>query len=166
MGKIPCSFCRSSSRRRPKKAAQSLLSPLPQPPPQTGVCSPPINNNGSGLVGSGGGGAMGKVKKKAGGARLWMRLDRWGQTELIEWDKSAIIRRAAIPARDLRILGPVFSQSSNILGKFIFYSAISFELWVYSVEVLFVAYLCILLPISTTSNVGESLEAKQLVFFL
>ncbi|XP_022922716.1 magnesium transporter MRS2-4-like [Cucurbita moschata] len=117
MGRIPCSFCRSSSRCRPKKAAQSSLSPLPQPPPQTGVCSPPINNNGSGLVGGGGGGAMGKVKKKAGGARLWMRLDRWGQTELIEWDKSAIIRRAAIPARDLRILGPVFSQSSNILAR-------------------------------------------------
>ncbi|KAL5704080.1 Magnesium transporter MRS2-4 [Ranunculus cassubicifolius] len=31
--------------------------------------------------------------------------------------KSAIIKRASIPARDLRILGPVFSQSSNILAR-------------------------------------------------
>ncbi|XP_022136744.1 magnesium transporter MRS2-4 [Momordica charantia] len=113
MGKGPFSFRRSSSRRRPKKAAQ--LSPSPQPPP-IGVSSPPINNNSSAMV-SGGGGAVGKVKKKAGGARLWMRLDRWGQSELVEWDKSAIIRRAAIPARDLRILGPVFSHSSNILAR-------------------------------------------------
>lgn len=123
MGKGPFSFRRSSSRRRPKKAAQ--LSPSPQPPP-IGVSSPPINNNSSAMV-SGGGGAVGKVKKKAGGARLWMRLDRWGQSELVEWDKSAIIRRAAIPARDLRILGPVFSHSSNILGKFSSSTATSFR---------------------------------------
>lgn len=35
----------------------------------------------------------------------------------MECDKSAIVRRAAIPARDLRILGPVFSQSSSILAR-------------------------------------------------
>ncbi|XP_038890448.1 magnesium transporter MRS2-4 [Benincasa hispida] len=117
MGKGPFSFRRSSSRRRPKKAVQSSPSSSPQPPPQISTNSPPINNNGNGLVGGGGGGAVGKVKKKAGGARLWMRLDRWGQSELSEWDKNAIIRRAAIPARDLRILGPVFSHSSNILAR-------------------------------------------------
>ncbi|KAF6139400.1 hypothetical protein GIB67_026242 [Kingdonia uniflora] len=54
-------------------------------------------------------------KKKAAGARLWIKFDRFGQSEVHEWDKNAIIRRASIPARDLRILGPVFSQSSNIL---------------------------------------------------
>lgn len=58
-----------------------------------------------------------KPKKKAGGARLWMRFDRVGQSELIECDKGTIIRRAAIPARDLRILGPIFSHSSNILAR-------------------------------------------------
>ncbi|XP_031497072.1 magnesium transporter MRS2-4-like [Nymphaea colorata] len=58
----------------------------------------------------------GKGKKK-NGARLWMRFDRTGQSELIEWDKSAIMKRVAIPARDLRILGPVFSHSSNILAR-------------------------------------------------
>ncbi|BBG96165.1 magnesium transporter 6 [Prunus dulcis] len=56
-------------------------------------------------------------KKKAGGARLWMRFDIFGGSELVECDKNAIIRRAAIPARDLRILGPVFSHSSSILAR-------------------------------------------------
>ncbi|KAL2470061.1 Magnesium transporter MRS2-4 [Abeliophyllum distichum] len=56
-------------------------------------------------------------KKKAGGARLWMRLDRWGQSELIEYDKSVILKRVSIPSRDLRILGPIFFHSSSILAR-------------------------------------------------
>lgn len=56
------------------------------------------------------------AKKKAVGSRLWMRMDRLGQSELIECDKSVIIKRVSIPARDLRILGPIFSHSSSILG--------------------------------------------------
>ncbi|KAF5178447.1 Magnesium transporter mrs2-4 [Thalictrum thalictroides] len=58
-----------------------------------------------------------KAKKKTGSSRLWMRFDRFGQSELLECEKSAIIKRVSIPARDLRILGPVFSQSSNILAR-------------------------------------------------
>lgn len=46
-----------------------------------------------------------------------MRFDRSGMSELVECDKSTIVRRASIPARDLRILGPVFSHSSNILAR-------------------------------------------------
>lgn len=46
-----------------------------------------------------------------------MKMDQTGRHELVELDKNAIIRRASIPARDLRILGPVFSQSSNILAR-------------------------------------------------
>ncbi|XP_073128889.1 magnesium transporter MRS2-4-like [Henckelia pumila] len=61
---------------------------------------------------------MAAVKKKARGTRLWMRMDRWGQSELVECDKSAIMKRASIPARDLRILGPIFSRSScTILAR-------------------------------------------------
>jgi magnesium transporter len=56
------------------------------------------------------------VGKKKAGARLWMRLDRWGSSEIVELDKASVIRRAGVPPRDLRILGPVFSHSSNILG--------------------------------------------------
>uniref|UniRef100_A0A803Q7V0 Magnesium transporter n=1 Tax=Cannabis sativa TaxID=3483 RepID=A0A803Q7V0_CANSA len=60
---------------------------------------------------------IGLGKKKTGGARLWMRFDRSGQSELVECDKNTIIRRASIPPRDLRILGPIFSHSSNILAR-------------------------------------------------
>lgn len=68
------------------------------------------NNNSSAVV------VAGKSKKKTG-SRLWMRFDRTGQSELLECDKSAIIKRVSIPARDLRILGPVFSHSSTILAR-------------------------------------------------
>ncbi|XP_048443338.1 magnesium transporter MRS2-4-like isoform X1 [Pyrus x bretschneideri] len=127
MGKGPFSFKRSSSirRRPPKKFIGPPPSPFPSPPQP--FRSPPLsnvhinstntnnNNNNLNAVVAGGGGVKGK--KKAGGARLWMRFDRFGGSELVECDKNAIIRRAAIPARDLRILGPVFSHSSSILAR-------------------------------------------------
>ncbi|KAI9082421.1 hypothetical protein K1719_035564 [Acacia pycnantha] len=105
-GKGLLSFRSSSFRRRPRKVADHHS---PQsPPPQQLV----------GTVGSpGGGGSLVKTKKKAGVPRLWMRFNRLGGSELVELDKNAIIRIAAIPARDLRILGPVFSHSSNILAR-------------------------------------------------
>ncbi|XP_050377263.1 magnesium transporter MRS2-4 [Argentina anserina] len=113
MGKGPFSLKRSSSsRRRAKKFIGPPPSPFPSPPqpqPMGHATSPPLsplNNN-----------LAVKAKKKAGGARLWMRFDRCGGSELVECDKNAIIRRAAIPPRDLRILGPVFSHSSSILAR-------------------------------------------------
>ncbi|KAL6178976.1 hypothetical protein ACLB2K_050492 [Fragaria x ananassa] len=106
MGKGPLSLKRSSSsRRRVKKLTGPPPSPFPSPPQPMGPS--PLNNS-LGAV---------KAKKKAGGARLWMRFDRCGGSELVECDKNAIIRRAAIPPRDLRILGPVFSHSSSILAR-------------------------------------------------
>ncbi|KAI8532113.1 hypothetical protein RHMOL_Rhmol11G0187900 [Rhododendron molle] len=111
MGKGPFSFRRTTSRRRPKKSAE--------PPQAAGIevtalaAAASANNSIAAAVVS----AAGKPKKKAGGARLWMRFDRFGQSELIECDKSTIIKRVSIPARDLRILGPVFSHSSNILAR-------------------------------------------------
>lgn len=106
MGKKVSSSPRTTGWRRLKRSAESPS------PPVGGAGSPPNNNNN--LIGSG----VGKGKKKTGGAKLWMRFDHSGRSELVELDKSAIIRRAAIPARDLRILGPVFSHSSSILGNF------------------------------------------------
>ncbi|KAK6945638.1 hypothetical protein RJ641_013186 [Dillenia turbinata] len=109
MGKGLLSFGRTLNRRGSKKDAggttaigvESSASPL----------MTSNNNHGSGA------GATSKSKKKTGGARLWMRFDSSGQSELLECDKSTIIQRASIPARDLRILGPVFSHSSNILAR-------------------------------------------------
>ncbi|KAL2477559.1 magnesium transporter MRS2-4 [Forsythia ovata] len=56
-------------------------------------------------------------KKKTAGTKLWMIMDRRGQSELMECDNSVIIKRVSVPARDLRILGPEFAQSSSILGS-------------------------------------------------
>ncbi|KAB2629299.1 magnesium transporter MRS2-4-like [Pyrus ussuriensis x Pyrus communis] len=129
MGKGPFSFKRSSSsiRRRPKKFIGPPSTVFPSPPQPIWSPSPSNNvnisndntntntNSLSAVVAGGAGGGV-KGKKKAG-ARLWMRFDRFGMTELVECDKNAIIRRTAIPARDLRILGPVFSHSSSILAR-------------------------------------------------
>lgn len=112
MGKNPFSFRRTISRRRKKGSSSS--------PSSSAAIEvvPMMPTGGAAVNGSGGGsGATSKVKKKMGGSRLWMKFDKFGESELIEWDKSAIIKRVGIPARDLRILGPVFSQSSSILAR-------------------------------------------------
>ncbi|KAL0714847.1 hypothetical protein Bca4012_021826 [Brassica carinata] len=109
MGKGPLSFRRLSSIRRRKKGSSVKDDPNQTSNPSSPPPPSPIN--------AGGSGATGKVKKKAGGARLWMRFDRTGAMEVVECDKSTIIKRSSVPARDLRILGPVFSHSSNILAR-------------------------------------------------
>ncbi|QCD84586.1 hypothetical protein DEO72_LG2g4941 [Vigna unguiculata] len=118
MGKSSFSFRRSVSRRRTKKttAPPPRRSP-PQPPYAAGITTSPDGAANNRLVAGAGAGTLTKVKKKTGSARLWMRFDRSGGSELVEWEKNTIIHHAAIPARDLRILGPVFSHSSNILAR-------------------------------------------------
>ena len=111
---IASCFRRSSSRcGTPGKASIELV--------------PHSNNDNTGEMGVVSVGGTSKAKKKTGGARLWMKFDRTGLSETIEWDKSAIIKRVSIPARDLRILGPLFSHSSNILGIFRSIELISFN---------------------------------------
>ncbi|KAH7279538.1 hypothetical protein KP509_37G023500 [Ceratopteris richardii] len=56
-------------------------------------------------------------KKKKPDTRLWMRLLSEGDSELLELDRHTLTQLVSIPARDLRILGPVFSQSSAILAR-------------------------------------------------
>ncbi|XP_073001306.1 putative magnesium transporter MRS2-G [Typha latifolia] len=114
-GKKPLSFSKKlrSFKRMELQPMVTATSPIPS--------AKVVNNHGNLAAEatasvSAGGGAKG-VKKKPGGARLWMRFDRRGQSEILECDKSVIIKRAAIPARDLRILGPIFSHSSNILAR-------------------------------------------------
>ncbi|KAG2322945.1 hypothetical protein Bca4012_058404 [Brassica carinata] len=63
------------------------------------------------------GGRTGKGKNKTRRARPWIVFSRNGNTEVIECDNSTIMKRVSIPARDLRIRGPLFSNSSNILGR-------------------------------------------------
>ncbi|KAF5728115.1 putative RNA splicing protein mrs2 mitochondrial [Tripterygium wilfordii] len=106
MGKGRFSICGGNSVLRRRKKAGDLPSPTSIPPPMVAESSLSTAPQ-----------PMAKGKKKAVGARLWIRFDRFGNSELVECDKSAIIKRVAIPARDLRILGPIFSDSSNILAR-------------------------------------------------
>ena len=57
------------------------------------------------------------LRKKATGVRPWLSLDSTGQTQVVEAGKHAIMRRTGLPARDLRILDPLLSYPSTILGR-------------------------------------------------
>lgn len=89
-----------------KKSGASLPNLLPPPPPPPPVAAIELAST-----------SKATTKKKAVGARLWMRMDRLGNSELLECDKSVIIKRVCIPTRDMRILGPIFSHSSSILAR-------------------------------------------------
>lgn len=56
-------------------------------------------------------------KKKTVVSRSWMLLDSSGHGTLLDLDKYAIMRRFPINARDLRILDPMLSYPSTILGR-------------------------------------------------
>lgn len=114
MGKNPCCFRKTTSRRRVSRKATEASPAAIVVVPQSNTAEIALPGGGSSSAAAG----TSKAKKKTGGARLWMKFDRNGQSETTEWDKSAIIKRVSIPARDLRILGPLFSHSSNILGTF------------------------------------------------
>ncbi|KAJ7560871.1 hypothetical protein O6H91_03G003500 [Diphasiastrum complanatum] len=57
------------------------------------------------------------LKKRGQGVRSWIRVDTEGNTQILEADKVAIMRRCDLPARDLRLLDPLFVYPSTILGR-------------------------------------------------
>ncbi|KAI0511848.1 hypothetical protein KFK09_012482 [Dendrobium nobile] len=58
------------------------------------------------------------LKKRGQGLRSWIRVDaRTGISQSIELDKFAIMRRCDLPARDIRLLDPLFLYPSTILGR-------------------------------------------------
>ncbi|KAL5788043.1 hypothetical protein ACOSP7_004992 [Xanthoceras sorbifolium] len=57
------------------------------------------------------------LRKKGAGVRAWLLLDSTGQAQVVEAGKHAIMRRTGLPARDLRILDPLLSYPSTILGR-------------------------------------------------
>ncbi|KAJ6903576.1 magnesium transporter MRS2-2 [Populus alba x Populus x berolinensis] len=61
--------------------------------------------------------AVTAVKKKAHPARSWILVDATGQGTILDADKHAIMNRVQIHARDLRILDPLLSYPSTILGR-------------------------------------------------
>uniref|UniRef100_A0A6V7QRR6 Magnesium transporter n=1 Tax=Ananas comosus var. bracteatus TaxID=296719 RepID=A0A6V7QRR6_ANACO len=61
--------------------------------------------------------AQGGVKKAAAAARNWILFDSNGEGTILDVDKYAIMHRVEINARDLRILDPLLSYPSAILGR-------------------------------------------------
>lgn len=51
------------------------------------------------------------------GSRTWMRFDAIGNSEIFDCDRNGLLKRVSVLARDLRILGPMFSRSSHILAR-------------------------------------------------
>ncbi|KAL5988950.1 hypothetical protein ACLOJK_027052 [Asimina triloba] len=57
------------------------------------------------------------LKKKTAVLRSWILLDCTGECSVLDLDKYAIMHRVQIHARDLRILDPLLSYPSTILGR-------------------------------------------------
>ena len=57
------------------------------------------------------------LKKRGQSTRSWIRVDTSGNSGIIEVDKFTIMRRCDLPARDLRLLDPLFVYPSTILGR-------------------------------------------------
>ena len=57
------------------------------------------------------------LKKKTAVSRSWISLDHNGESSILDADKYTIMRRVQIHARDLRILDPLLSYPSTILGR-------------------------------------------------
>lgn len=55
--------------------------------------------------------------KKTAVSTSWVLLDQSGKGTILDVDKYAIMRRVHIHARDLRILDPLLSYPSTILGR-------------------------------------------------
>ncbi|KAK3193626.1 hypothetical protein Dsin_024936 [Dipteronia sinensis] len=60
---------------------------------------------------------QGSLKKKTAVSSSWILLDHNGHTTILDVDKYVIMRRVQIHARDLRILDPMLSYPSTILGR-------------------------------------------------
>ncbi|XP_038888713.1 magnesium transporter MRS2-I-like [Benincasa hispida] len=58
-----------------------------------------------------------KKKKNTAISRSWVSLDREGRSTILDVDKYAIMQRVQINARDLRLLDPLLSYPSTILGR-------------------------------------------------
>jgi hypothetical protein len=60
---------------------------------------------------------VGGEGKKRGASRSWILFDAAGEERVLDADKYTIMHRVDINARDLRILDPLLSYPSTILGR-------------------------------------------------
>ncbi|XP_047317828.1 magnesium transporter MRS2-F-like [Impatiens glandulifera] len=56
-------------------------------------------------------------RKGTGTTRLWLIVTASGQSHLEEVEKHSVMRRTGLPNRDLRVLDPLLSYPSTILGR-------------------------------------------------
>ncbi|KAL1814091.1 hypothetical protein ACET3Z_024156 [Daucus carota] len=57
------------------------------------------------------------ARRKGIGTRLWLVVSESGKSHVEEVGKHSIMRRTGLPARDLRVLDPMLSYPSTILGR-------------------------------------------------
>ncbi|KAF5443431.1 hypothetical protein F2P56_035986 [Juglans regia] len=57
------------------------------------------------------------LKKRGHGSRSWIKIDKNGNSKILKLDKATIMRHCSLPARDLRLLDPLFIYPSTILGR-------------------------------------------------
>lgn len=57
------------------------------------------------------------LKKRGQGVRSWICVDTSGNSHIMEVDKFTMMRRCDLPARDMRLLDPLFVYPSTILGR-------------------------------------------------
>lgn len=57
------------------------------------------------------------MKKRGFNSRSWIQIDRSGKSHTLAFDKFTLMRRCQLPARDLRLLDPLFVYPSTILGR-------------------------------------------------
>ncbi|XP_020575760.1 magnesium transporter MRS2-1-like isoform X2 [Phalaenopsis equestris] len=99
-------------------AAATLKEPLLPPIPSTSSSYFPAANFASTSRPFNPGVEVLGLKKRGHGFCSWIRVDaRTGIAESIELDKFTIMRRCDLPARDLRLLDPIFVYPSTILGR-------------------------------------------------
>lgn len=96
----------------PMRANPSPHPPKPGPTPSDE--DPELARPTSGVLGLSVGGGL---RKKGTGVRPWLLVDSTGQAQVVEAGKHAIMRRTGLPARDLRILDPLLSYPSTVLGR-------------------------------------------------
>ncbi|KAL8096441.1 magnesium transporter MRS2-F-like [Apium graveolens] len=57
------------------------------------------------------------ARRKGIGTRVWLVVSESGESHVEEVGKHSIMRRTGLPARDLRVLDPMLSYPSTILGR-------------------------------------------------
>lgn len=63
------------------------------------------------------GSSFSSTKKRSQGSRSWIKIDQNGTSEILQLDKATIMKHCLLPARDLRLLDPLFIYPSTILGR-------------------------------------------------